>query len=65
MNENLKIKIIETHLEADVNGSLKLILTDDSGEQWVLTEVTGQYGYINTIKRKSNDWYFNVENKTK
>ena len=64
MNPNLKIEITKMHLEPDtVNGSLKLILTDDSGDQWVLTEETGQYGYINTIKRKSDDWYFNEKNK--
>lgn len=63
-----KIKITEFHLERElVNNQLRLIMTDETGEEYVLSErtVCSEGGQSQIIVKKSEDWYFNPENKVK
>jgi len=63
-----KIKITGFHLERElVNNQLRLIMTDENGEEYVLSERTAcsEGGQSQIICKKSEDWYFNPENKLK
>ena len=65
---NEKIKIVEFHLERElVNNQLRLIMTDEKGEEYVLSERTScsEGGQSQHICKKSEDWYFQEENKRK
>lgn len=61
-----KIKIVEFHLERElVNKELRLIMTDENGEEYVLSEfsVCSDGGARQRICKKTDDWYFQEENK--
>jgi hypothetical protein len=60
-----KIKIVSQHLENDVFGTPKLILTDENGIEWVMSSYTScaEGGQSPMIYKKSEDWYFNPKNK--
>lgn len=63
-----KIKISGFHLERElVNNQLRLIMTDENGEEYVLSErtVCAEGGQSQLICKKSEDWYFKPENKLK
>lgn len=63
-----KIKITGFHLEKElVNNELRLIMTDESGEEYVLTQRTAcsEGAQSQFICKKSEDWYFNAKNKSK
>lgn len=56
-----KLKIENLHIENDVvNGSPKLILTDENGEEWVMSSVTtSNEGCARPhLCKKKDDWYF-------
>jgi hypothetical protein len=60
----MKIEIVKQHLEKDVFGSLKLILTDSNGEEYVMSSETvcRDGGQNPIITKKQEDWYFNPKN---
>lgn len=63
-----KIKITGFHLEREfVNNNLRLIMTDETGEEYVLSEYSAcpEGGARQRICKKSEDWYFQEENKRK
>lgn len=62
----MKIEIIKTHIEKDiVNNEPKLILTDENGEEWVMSNRTVCYegGGMPFLCKKKDDWYFDPKNK--
>ena len=63
-----KIKITVFHLEREfVNNNLRLIMTSENGEEYVLSEYSAcpEVGARQKICKKSEDWYFQEENKRK
>jgi hypothetical protein len=65
---NEKINITGFHLERElVSNQLRLIMTDEAGEEFVLSQrtVCPEGGQSMVINKKSEDWYFNPKNKTK
>ena len=61
-----KIKIIGFHLEREfVNNDLRLIMTAENGEEYVLSEYSAcpEGGARQRICKKTEDWYFQEENK--
>lgn len=63
-----KIKIKKIHLERElVNNQLRLVMTDENNEEYVLSErtVCSEGGQSQLICKKSEDWYFDIKNKTK
>jgi len=62
----MKTEIKKLHIENDVvNNEPKLILTDETGKEWVMSSrtVCSEGGSIPVIIAKENDWYFDDKNK--
>ena len=63
--ELTRLMIGDIYLEKDINNEPRLILKDELGEEWsISTENTGN-GFITTIKKKDDCWYFNEQNRNK
>ncbi len=64
----MKIRVNNMHIENDVvNNEPKLILTDENGEEWVMSSRTICYegAGVPFLCKKDSDWYFDKKNKTK
>lgn len=60
MADTNKLKIVSTHIENDIrNNAPTLVFTDENGTEWVNEETNSQHGFITTLVKKENSWYFN------
>jgi hypothetical protein len=48
-------------LEIDINNQPRIVLKDETGQEWVLEQDGGQWM---NITKKENSWYFDEKNRT-
>jgi hypothetical protein len=65
--EITKIPVASLHIENDVvNNSPRIIMTDNNGEEWVLSHQTvcHEGGGMAVIEKKKDCWYFKPKIKS-
>lgn len=60
-----RLMIGDLWLEKDINDNPRLIMKDELGEEWVMSQETTGHGFMSVIKKKSTCWYFDEKNRHK
>jgi hypothetical protein len=55
----------DIYLEKDINNEPRMILKDETGEEWVMSQESTAYGFRSLIEKKDKCWYFDEKNRTK
>ena len=60
-----RLTIGDIWLEKDVNDQPRLVMKDELGEEWVMSQQTTGYGFASVIEKKSTCWFFDEKNRSK
>lgn len=63
--EFTRLMIGDIYLEKDINNEPRIILKDETGEEWVLVQETTGHGFRSVVEKKDNSWYFDEKNRHK
>lgn len=66
----MKTEIKKLHLETDINNEPRLVMTDENGKEWAVSEATASApasgaAFLTEIVSKDKCWFFNESNRTK
>lgn len=60
-----RLMIGDIYLEKDINNEPRIILKDETGEEWVLGQESTGHGFRSIVGKKDASWFFNDKNRHK
>lgn len=60
-----RLLIGDIYLEIDVNNEPRIVMKDETGEEWSVSEEQTPHGLVTMVKRKDECFFFNEKNRTK
>lgn len=60
-----RLLIGDIYLEKDINNEPRIVMKDETGEEWSLSEAHTSHGLLTAVVKKNECYFFNEKNRAK